>query len=159
MKRLKVATGSVKQALQQLDPSFMSDEEDGEGSQTGSWVVRSPPWRSPRLSSMVKELQGKIDHEASSSSHPKHPRVNGDPCSRCPPTSPAWALATPDRQHHQRSPTPQPPSPPVRSPQSLPRPDTDDEDDNDSVFSDEHSSTLDSPVARHRTRRIRHIRD
>ena len=157
MKRMKVATGSEKQALQQLDPSFMSDEEDGEGSQAGSWVVRSPPWRSPRLSFMLRGLQGGTDCQASSLSHPKNARVNGEPCARHPPSSPAWALATVDRPDHQRSPSPQPLSPPVWSPQSLPRQDTDEDDDNDSVFCDERSTTLDSPIARHRTRRIRPI--
>ena len=33
--------------LQQTDANFMNDEEDGEGSQEGLWVVRSPPWHSP----------------------------------------------------------------------------------------------------------------
>ena len=28
---------------QQTDANFMNDEEDGEGSQEGLWVVRSPP--------------------------------------------------------------------------------------------------------------------
>ncbi|KAJ7358836.1 hypothetical protein OS493_020671 [Desmophyllum pertusum] len=42
----------------------MSDEEDGEGSQEGSWVVRSPQWRSPRLTTMLRELQSRVDSQA-----------------------------------------------------------------------------------------------
>lgn len=76
VKRVKVASTSEKQALLQLDPSFMSDEEDGEGSQVGSWIVRSPSWRSSELTSLLKKLQGKVDLQ-SGSSHPKNSRVHG----------------------------------------------------------------------------------
>ena len=62
---MKVASGNEKQALQQLNPNFMSDEEDGEDL-AGTWIVRSPPWRSPRLSSMLQKLQEKIDGQPSS---------------------------------------------------------------------------------------------
>ena len=41
-------------ALQQTDANFMNDEEDDEDSQEGLWVVRSPPWHSPELSSLLK---------------------------------------------------------------------------------------------------------
>ena len=47
MKRLRVASNTEKTALRQIDANFMSDKEDGEGSQEGLWVVRSPPWCSP----------------------------------------------------------------------------------------------------------------
>jgi len=57
---MKFASGNEKQALQQLDPNFMSDEEDGEDP-AGTWIVRSPAWRSPQLSSMLHKLQEKID--------------------------------------------------------------------------------------------------
>ena len=40
--------------LQQTDANFMNDEEDGEGSQESLCVVRSPPWHSPQLSSLLK---------------------------------------------------------------------------------------------------------
>ena len=53
---MKVTSGNDKQALQELDPNFMSHEEDGEDL-AGTWIVRSPPWRSPRLSSMLPKLQ------------------------------------------------------------------------------------------------------
>lgn len=76
VKRVKVASTSEKQALLQLDPSFMSDEEDGEGSQVGSWIVRSPSWRSSELTSLLKKFQGKVDLQ-SGSSHPKNSRVHG----------------------------------------------------------------------------------
>ena len=49
---MKVASGNDKQALQELDPNFMSHEEDGEDL-AGTWIVRSPPWRNLRLSSML----------------------------------------------------------------------------------------------------------
>ena len=42
IKRMKVASGNDKQALQELDPNFMSHEEDGEDL-AGTWIVRSPP--------------------------------------------------------------------------------------------------------------------
>ena len=65
-----------KTALQQIDANFMSGEEDDEGSQEDVWVVRSPPWRSPQLSSLIKRLQEKIDNQPfeSSSSHPQNTR-------------------------------------------------------------------------------------
>ena len=53
---MKVASGNDKQALQELDPNFMSHEEDGEDL-AGTWIVRSPPWRSPWLPSMLPKLQ------------------------------------------------------------------------------------------------------
>ena len=56
IKRMKVASGSEKQALLQLDPSFMSDEEDGEEDEAGLWIVRSPSWRGPELTFLVKRL-------------------------------------------------------------------------------------------------------
>ena len=81
IKRMRVASNTEKTTLQQIDANFMSDEEDGEGSQEGLWVVRSPPWRSPQLSSLLKRLQAKIDNQpsASSSSHPQNTRVEGEP--------------------------------------------------------------------------------
>lgn len=98
MKRMKVASSSEKQALLELDPSFMSDEEDGVEAQVGSWVVKSPPWHSPQLSSLLKKLQGKVESH-SGSSHPKNNRVQGEP-STCPapPSSPTWALRILERQ-------------------------------------------------------------
>ena len=45
----------------------MSGKEDGEGSQGDVWVVRSPLWRSPQLSSLLKRLQEKIDNQPSAS--------------------------------------------------------------------------------------------
>ena len=65
---MKVASGNDKQALRELDPNFMSHEEDGEDL-AGTWIVWSPPWRSPRLSSMLPKLQEKIDSQLSL--HPK----------------------------------------------------------------------------------------
>ena len=56
-----------KTALQQIDANFMSGKEDGEGSQENVWVVRSPLWRSPQLSSLLKRLQEKIDNQPSAS--------------------------------------------------------------------------------------------
>ena len=77
---MKVASGSEKQALVQLDPSFMSDEEDGVENEAGSWIGRSPSWRSPELTSLVKRLQGKVEAQ-SGSSHPKNKRLHGEPSS------------------------------------------------------------------------------
>ena len=93
---MKVASGNEKQALQQLNPNFMSDEEDGEDL-AGTWIVRSPPWRSPRLSSMLPKLQEKIDSQPSS--HSQNSRVRGTPCTHPPPPSPpAWAVCADDRE-------------------------------------------------------------
>ena len=83
----------------------MSGKENGEGSQEDVWVVRSPPWRSPQLSPLLKRLKEKIDNQpsASSSSHPQNKRVEGEPSTRSPPTSsPAWALLPGDRQSPER---------------------------------------------------------
>lgn len=113
---MKVATGTEKEALQQIDPAFMSDEEDEEDNLEGSWVVRSPPWRSPRLSSLLKNLQGRVDANELSNSHPKNPRVPGEPSTRDPPLCPAWALATVRREDGERSLASRP-----ASPQSSPR--------------------------------------
>ena len=63
IKRVKVVSSSGKHALLHLDPSFMSDRED-EGSQTGSWIGRSPLWCSPELISLLKKLQGKVDSQS-----------------------------------------------------------------------------------------------
>ena len=99
IKRVKVSSSSGKHVLLHLDPSFMSDKEDEEGSQTGSWIGRSPLWCSPELTSLLKKLQGKVDSQ-SGSSHPKNSTLHGEP-STCPlpPTSPAaaWVLRTLDR--------------------------------------------------------------
>ena len=98
-----------KTALQQIDANFMSGKENGEGSQEDVWVVRSPLWRSPQLSPLLKRLQEKIDNQpsASSSSHPQNKRVEGEPSTRSPPTSsPALALLPGDRQSPERCPSP-----------------------------------------------------
>ncbi|KAL9977098.1 hypothetical protein ACROYT_G014468 [Oculina patagonica] len=95
------------------------------------------------------------------SSHPKNPRVNGEPCTGPPPSSPQWALATADRQEDQRrSPSTQPLSPIVQSPLSTPGHDIDSSDDNNHLgLIDNEIGVLDSPVTRHKTRRIRVLRD
>ena len=125
---MKVASGNEKQVLQQLDPNFMSDEEDEEDL-AGTWIVRSPPWRSPRLSSMLQKLQEKIDDQPSS--HPQNNRVRGTPCNRPPPpSSPAWAVCADDSRErtNERSPSPLPTTPPrPQSPQSPSEYDSSDE--------------------------------
>ena len=117
---MRVASKTKKTALQQIVANFMSDEEDGEGSQESGWVVKSPLWHSPQLSSLLKRLQEKIDNQPSafSSSHPQNKRVEGEPSTHSPPTSsPALALLPGDRQSPERCPSPNriPPSP--QSPQ------------------------------------------
>ena len=102
-----------KTALQQIDANFMSGKENGEGSQEDVWVVRSPLWRSPQLSPLLKRLQEKIDNQpsASWSSHPQNTRVEGEPSTHSLPTSsPAWALL-PERSPSQNRIPPSPPSP------------------------------------------------
>ena len=152
---MKVASGNEKQALQQLNPNFMSDEEDGEDL-AGTWIVRSPPWRSPRLSSMLQKLQEKIDGQPSS--HPQNSRVRGTPCTRPPPTSsPAWAVCADGRERiHERSTSPLPTTPP--HPQSSQSPTEYDRGDEN----DENVDTLfpESPVRISRQRRrVRALQD
>ena len=163
IKRMKVASGSEKQALLQLDPSFMSDEEDGDEGEARSWIVRSPSWRSPELTSLVKRLQGKVEAQ-SGSSHPKNKRLHGEPSTRPPPpSSPAWALGTLDRDNHPRSPSPQPLSPFPDAPHSLQRPRAafSSEEDEDSESGDEYRvlDHVDSPVNRRRNKRVRPLND
>ena len=162
IKRMKVASGSEKQALLQLDPSFMSDEEDGEEDEAGSLTVRSPSWRSPELTSLVKRLQGKVEAQ-SGSSHPKNKRLHGEPSTRPPPpSSPAWALGTLDRDSHPRSPSPQPLSPCPEAPNSLQRRRVAfSEEDEDSESGDEYCilDHVDSPVKQHRNKRVRPLND
>lgn len=161
VKRVKVASTSEKQALLQLDPSFMSDEEDGEGSQVGSWIVRSPSWRSSELTSLLKKLQGKVDLQ-SGSSHPKNSRVHGEPSTRPPPpSSPAWALGAVDRDSNLRSPSRQPPSPYPESPCSPQRGTFSSEEDVSSESGGECHilDHADSPVKRCRNKRVRPIDD
>ena len=106
---MKFASGNEKHALQQLDPSFMSDEEDGEDP-AGTWIVRSPAWRSSRLSSMLHKLQEKIDGQPSS--HPQNSRVRGTSCTRPPPpSSPAWAVCADDNSRARGTPCTRPPPP------------------------------------------------
>lgn len=158
---MKVASTSEKQALLQLDPSFMSDEEDGEGSQVGSWIVRSPSWRSSELTSLLKKLQGKVDLQ-SGSSHPKNSRVHGEPSTRPPPpSSPAWALGAVDRDSNLRSPSRQPPSPYPESPCSPQRGTFSSEEDVSSESGGECHilDHADSPVKRCRNKRVRPIDD
>ena len=89
IKRTRVASKTKKTALQQIVANFMSDEEDGEGSHESVWVVKSPLWHSPQLSSLLKRLQEKIDNQPSafSSSHLQNTRVEGESSTRSPPTS------------------------------------------------------------------------
>lgn len=153
IKRMKFASGNEKQALQQLDPNFMSDEEDGEDP-AGTWIVRSPAWRSPRLSSMLHKLQEKIDGQPSL--HPQNSRVRGTPCTRPPPpSSPAWAVCTDDRETtaHARSTSPLPTTPPC--PQSSSEYDSGDENDENL-----NTSIPESPVRiSGQRRRVRTLRD
>lgn len=157
VKRLKVSSGSAKQALQQLDANFMSDEEDGEGSQEGSWVVRSPQWRSPRLTTMLRELQSRVDSQPFTSKHPRNIRVQGTPSTRHPPSSPAWALTseTHRRSPVPRSPSPQPNPPSPQSSQSSLISGSDDDEDEDEVW----HGLDENPVAAQKPRRVRQITD
>ncbi|KAL9977092.1 hypothetical protein ACROYT_G014461 [Oculina patagonica] len=130
---MKFATGPERRMIKQMDPWFMS-EEDGEDNQAGSWVVMSPPWRSPQLSLMLKQLQQKVDSQGLRTQ--KIPRVNGEQCTYPPPSSPQWALATADRQEDHRSPSTQPLSSIVQSPLSTPGHDIDSSDDNNDSDND-----------------------
>ena len=91
--RMKVETDAEKEVLHKLDANFMSDKEDGEDDQSGLWTVRSPAWRSRRLTSLINSLQQRVEAK-STSSHPSNPRLQGEP-SACqpPPSSPAWAVS------------------------------------------------------------------
>ncbi|KAL9977094.1 hypothetical protein ACROYT_G014463 [Oculina patagonica] len=155
---MKFATGPERRMIKQMDPWFMS-EEDGEDNQAGSWVVMSPPWRSPQLSLMLKQLQQKVDSQGLRTQ--KIPRVNGEQCTCPPPSSPQWALATADRQEdHRRSPSTQLLSSIVQSPLSTPGHDIDSSDDNSYIgLIDNEIGVIDSPVTHHKTRGIRVLRE
>ena len=103
MKRMKVATDAEKEVLHKLDANFMSDEEERKDDQSGLWIVRSPAWRSRRLTSLINSLQ-------------QRGRVQGEPSARQPsPSSPTWAVSIirePDASPvaPEDPPSPQPPS-------------------------------------------------
>ena len=78
---MKVASETVRESLKQLDSRYMSDEEDGEEGEGGAWVVRSPPCRSQRLSSLLRRLQERVNSKQTPSSHPPNPRVQE--CRQC----------------------------------------------------------------------------
>ena len=63
IKRVQVVSSSGKHALLHLDPSFMSDRED-EGSQTGSWIGRSPLWCSPVAGIRKAVRHARMAHKA-----------------------------------------------------------------------------------------------
>ena len=156
MRRMRVASNTEKTTLQQIDANFMSDEEDDEGSQEGLWVVRSTPWRSPQLSSLLKRLPEKIDNQSSAnlSSHPQNTRVEGEPSTRSQPTSsPAWALLPGDRQSPERSTSQNmiPPSP--QSPQHC----SGDESDGSEPLHMLESSPV--PIRRRPNRRLQPLWD
>ena len=147
----------------QLDLSFTSNEEDGVGDEAGSWIVRSPSWRSPELTSLVKKLQGKVEAQ-SGSSHPKNKRLHEEPSTHPPPpSSPVWALGSLDRDSDPRSPSLQPLSPCPEAPHSLQRPRAafSSEEDEDSDSGDEYHilDHVDSPVKQRRNKRVRPIND
>ena len=78
-------------------------------------IVRSPAWRSRRLTSLTNSLQQRVEAK-STSSHPSNPRLQGEPSARQPPpSSPTWAVSIirePDASPEapEDPPSPQPPS-------------------------------------------------
>ena len=89
---MKVANEAEKERICDVGANAMSDEEDGVGDQKGSWIVRSPVWRSPELNTIILETQRRLE-DGVSSSHPKNKRSIGPPSSRSPPENlPSWAL-------------------------------------------------------------------
>ena len=149
VKRMKLATDAEKEVLHKLDANFMSDEEDGEDDQSGLWIVRSPAWRSRRLTSLINSLQQRVEAK-STSSHPSNPRVQGEPSARQPPSSsPTWAvqiIREPEasREIPEDPPSPQPPSPyfsPMRG----------NDDDGDDHGEDDWMRT---PISRRRHRQL-----
>ena len=101
---MKVASQTERESLKQLDSRYTSNEEAGEEGEGegGAWVVRSPPWRSQQLSSLLKRLQERVNSKQTPSSHPQNPRVPGLPSMRSPPkSSPPWAV---DRSEEHQTP-------------------------------------------------------
>ena len=90
VKRMKVATDAEKEVLHKLDANFMSDEEDGEDDQSGLWILRSPAWRSRRLTSLINSLQQRVESRSKvdifSSKQPQGPGR-----AFCPPITPKFA--------------------------------------------------------------------
>ena len=67
IKSVKVASNSEKQSLLQLDPRFMSSEEDEEGSQAQLWIVKVSEIAMLTVNILLKKLQGKIEWQYDSS--------------------------------------------------------------------------------------------
>lgn len=114
MQRLKVANDTEAEKLRGIDLNYMSDEDDGEGDQTGLWVVSSPSWRSQELNRLLSVLHERANSKENSSKHPKNPRVRGPPSSRpAPKNAPQWAVRIerreperePDREPERQQPT------------------------------------------------------
>ena len=149
VKRMKVATDAEKEVLHTLDANFMSDEEDGEDDQSGLWIVRSPPWRSRRLTSLINSLQQRVEAK-STSSHPSNPRVQGEPSARQPPSSsPTWAVQIIREPEASPEIPEDPPSPQPPSPYFSPRRGNDDDGDDDG-----EDDWVRTPMSRRRHRQL-----
>ena len=95
LKRTQAASEEEREVLQQLDVNYMSDEEDGDGDNSGCWVVRSLPWRGPHVTEIVHNVQQRLDEKnaETASKFPRNKRVDGPPSSRLPPANaPTWAV-------------------------------------------------------------------
>lgn len=94
----------------------MSDEDDGEGDQIGSWVVSSPSWRSQELNRLLSALHERATSKEKSSKHPRNPRVRGPPSLRpVPSNAPQWAVRF-ERREQERVPEREPEREPERMP-------------------------------------------
>ncbi|KAL9968590.1 hypothetical protein ACROYT_G020699 [Oculina patagonica] len=91
--RVKACNDDEKENLQRLTYDYVSDEEDGNGPNRGSWVVRRPVWRSERVNNLMKRLQGRINNCQHEDLRPRVPRVEGPPSERQVPRRRVdWAL-------------------------------------------------------------------
>lgn len=84
-----------KENLQALNYDYVSDEENGDGTNQGKWVVRRPVWRSARASALMERLQCRINNCQQEHLRPRVPRVQGPPSERHVPRHHVdWAVLT-----------------------------------------------------------------
>ena len=85
------AKGKEVEVMQQLNEKVMSDEET-DYDEPSILVKRTPPWRSEKLTSLIRALDNRKD--AKSEAVPKKERKTGPPSLRKQPTNlPKWAVS------------------------------------------------------------------
>lgn len=106
--------------MQQLSEKIMTDEETDDDTESNILVKRTPPWRSNKLTKLIKTLDTRKDAKADA--QPKKGRKTGHPSERSPPRDlPKWALKdTSERYSSSLSDTSSPVSTPASHPTENP---------------------------------------